>query len=45
MIATLSKFGANTEAIWMFAGGVLTVFLTTAIILSGISLIKRMLDL
>lgn len=45
MIATLSSFGANSGSIWIFAGGILTIFLTVIIVLAGINLIKRLIDI
>jgi len=44
MIAVLSQFGVNAEAIWVFAAGVLTVLFTAALVLMGVSLIKTLIN-
>jgi hypothetical protein len=43
-IASLSPFGVNSGAIWEFAAGVLVVAFTIALILMGVSLIKRLIE-
>jgi hypothetical protein len=40
MIATLSRFGANSYVIWEFAANVLAVMFVIALILMGISVIR-----
>jgi hypothetical protein len=44
IIAQLSSFGVNSQAIWEFAGGVLVVAFTIALILMGVSLIKKLIE-
>lgn len=44
IIASLSPFGVNSSVIWQFAAGVLVVAFTVALILMGVSLIKRLIE-
>lgn len=44
IIAALSQFGTTSYAIWEFAGGVLVVMFTVALILMGVSLIKGLIE-
>jgi hypothetical protein len=43
-MATLSQFGVNAGAIWMFAGGVLVFMLVAVLVSAGIAFIRRLLD-
>lgn len=43
-LATLSQFGVTSNAIWEFAAGVLSVILVAALVLMGVSLIKRLIE-
>lgn len=44
MLAVLSQFGANAASIWAFALAVIIVGFVAAIILAGVSLIRRLLN-
>lgn len=43
-LATLSDFGVTSGVIWEFAAGVLSVMFTMALVLMGVSLIKRLIE-
>jgi hypothetical protein len=43
-LAVLSEFGATSSVIWQFAAGVLSVMLVAALVLMGVSLMKRLLE-
>jgi len=43
MLAQLSAFGKNTEAIWAFAAGVLVVVFATALVVMAIEFIKTLI--
>jgi hypothetical protein len=45
IFASLSKFGGNSFVIWEFAAAVLTVMFTVALIIMGITLIKRLINM
>lgn len=44
MIATLSQFGVNAQAIWVFAAGVLTMMFVVIIVLVAVQFIKALLN-
>lgn len=45
IIASLSTFGANSQAIWLFAAGIMVVVLVAALILMGVAFIKRLVNM
>jgi hypothetical protein len=44
VLATLSSFGVNAQAIWVFAAGVLTMALVLVVIGAAIQFIKALLN-
>lgn len=44
MMATLSEFGTNSGAIWMFASGVLVVLFVCVLVCMAVAFTKRLLD-
>jgi lipopolysaccharide export LptBFGC system permease protein LptF len=44
IFAELSNYGANSEIVWIFAAGVLTVMFTVALVIMGITLIKNLIE-
>jgi hypothetical protein len=44
ILALYSSFGDNSGVIWEFAGGVLAVLFTVAVILMALGFIRRLID-
>jgi hypothetical protein len=44
-LASLVAVGGNANVIWEFAAGVLAVYLVAALIVSGVTAIRRLLEL
>jgi hypothetical protein len=44
MISTLVQVGGQGSIVWLFAAGVLAVYLVAAVVVMGVTAIKRFLD-